>query len=316
MKAIDSNQTIRRAIQRIALHGLVDPHSNAVHGTGRTTGFVAKIHTEEDDELYGTIDVQEYSSLAQQTEGDVKIGYHEGVYISAMQDNSKGMVIIPKLYSEVVIAEDPVSHTEYVAMYSHVDIIRLDSHDTVVVGVTEREEFNEDDEDSPDIEDLEETGVFARTTYKKDSIVTEIQGEDDADSITHTINDKKLEVVAGDNKSSLAIDKSQIKQQHGNNSSTITDDSVVHQAGDSKVKVQNGTVYVGSDSNTDDAVLGAALADVLSELVGYIGQIMTSTMLGPQPPANVASFIALKAKIAAFKAAHSGFLTNKVQIQK
>ena len=34
-----SNQIIREAIQKIALHGLVDPHTNSVHGTGRTTGF-------------------------------------------------------------------------------------------------------------------------------------------------------------------------------------------------------------------------------------------------------------------------------------
>jgi len=62
--------------------------------------------------------------------------------------------------------------------------------------------------------------------------------------------------------------------------------------------------------------LGVELANVLDELLGYIGQIMTTTMLGPQPPINVASFIALKAKIASFKGAHSGFLTKKVQIQK
>lgn len=319
MKSSDlrSNQIIREAIQKIALHGLVDPHTKAVHGTGRTTGFVKKIHTDESDELFGTVDVQEYSTFAQEANGDdVQIGYHEGVLISALQDNSKGMVIIPKLYSEVVIAEDPITHTEYVAMYSHVDIIQLDSHDTITVGVTEREEFNESDEESPDIEELEETGVYTKTTYKKNSIETEVQDESDTDKVKQTINGKQFQVVVGDDKSFLTMTKDQIQMKHGNGESTMTDSDITHKMGGSKVKIENGTVYVGSDSGTDDAVLGVELANILDELLGYIGQIMTTTMLGPQPPINVASFISLKAKIAAFKGSHSGFLTKKVQIQK
>ncbi len=312
-----SNQIIREAIQKIALHGLVDPHTNSVHGTGRTTGFVKKIHTDEDDELFGTVDVQEYSSIAHEANSDeVQIGYHEGVLISALQDNSKGMVIIPKLYSEVVIAEDPVTHTEYVAMFSHVDVIQLDSHDTITVGVTEREEFNESDEESPDVEELEETGVYTKTTYKKNSIVTEVQDESDSDKVKQTIDGKQFNVVVGDNDSSQTMNQDKIEFKHGDGSSTMTDDDIVHKMGSSKVKIEDGTVYVGSDSGTDDAVLGVELANVLDELLGYIGQIMTTTMLGPQPPINVASFIALKAKIASFKGAHSGFLTKKVQIQK
>ena len=312
-----SNQIIREAIQKIALHGLVDPHTKAVHGTGRTTGFVKKIHTDESDELFGTVDVQEYSTFAQEANGDdVQIGYHEGVLISALQDNSKGMVIIPKLYSEVVIAEDPVTHTEYVAMYSHVDIIQLDSHDTITVGVTEREAFDESDEESPDIEELSETGVYTKTTYKKNSVETEVQDESDADKVKQTINGKQFQVVVGDDNSSLTMTQDQIQMKHGDGESTMTDSDITHKMGSSKVKIESGTVYIGSDSGTDDAVLGVELANILDELLGYIGQIMTTTMLGPQPPINVASFISLKAKIASFKGSHSGFLTKKVQIQK
>ena len=86
--------------------------------------------------------------------------------------------------------------------------------------------------------------------------------------------------------------------------------------GGSKVKVEDGTVYLGSDSGTDDAVLGGQLADILMDIVGYISQIKTTTQLGPQPPLNMAQFIALKSKINSFKSSHSGFLTKKVQVQK
>ena len=55
---LSSNQIIREAIQKIALHGLVNKSTGTIRDTGKTVGFVAKIHT--DGELAGTIDVQEY----------------------------------------------------------------------------------------------------------------------------------------------------------------------------------------------------------------------------------------------------------------
>lgn len=311
---LSSNQVIREAIQKIALHGLVNSSTNTIRDTGKTVGFVAKIHT--DGELAGTIDVQEYYSLSMEENDEKKIGYHEGVYLSALQDNSKGLLIIPKLYSEVVISIDPETKTEYVSMFSHVDVIQLDSHDTITVGVTEREEFDESDENSPDIQDLEETGVFSKTTYVKDSITTEVQGEDDANHTKHLMDSEKVETVVGDDKSSMVMDQEKIHLKHNKAETILDEEQHTSQFGNSKVKIEDGTVYVGSDSGTDDAVLGVELANILSEMLGYIGQIMTPTMMGPQPPANVASFISLKAKIDSFKSAHSGFLTKKVQIQK
>jgi hypothetical protein len=129
---------------------------------------------------------------------------------------------------------------------------------------------------------LEETGVFTRTTYLKDSVTTEAQGENNSDNSRQTIDSKHIEM------------------QHGN----------------SKVLIKQDGVYLGGDDDTDDAVLGVELANILSELMGYLGQMMTSTMMGPQPPANISSLISLKAKIDSFKSSHSGFLTQKVQIKK
>lgn len=310
---LSSNQVIRDAIRKIAWHGLINP-DGVLKDTGKVTGYVAKIHT--DGELAGTVDVQEYYSLSMGETEYKKIGYHEGVYLSALQNNSKGLLIIPKLYSEVTISIDPETKTEYVSMFSHVDVIQLDSHDTITVGVTEREEFNESDENSPDVQDLEETGVFSKTTYVKDSITTEVQGEDDANHTKHLMDSEKVETIVGDDKSSMMMDQEQIHLKHNKAETILDEDQHLSQFGSSKVKIEDGTVYLGSDSGTDDAVLGVELATILSELVGYLGQIMTPTMMGPQPPANMASFISLKAKIDAFKSSHSGFLTKKVQVQK
>ena len=310
---LNSNRTIREAIQKIALHGFVNPVTGVVRDTNKVTGYVAKIH--ESGPLAGTIDVQEYTTLAMSDNGDVKIGYHEGVYLSSIQDNSNGLVIVPKLYSEVTIMVDPETHTEYVTMFSHVDIIQLDSHKTVTIGVREREEYDANDEDAPLVQDLEDTGVFSKTTYLKDSIVAEVQGEDDENYTRCLMDDEKIEVVAGDNKSSTLLNKEEIHLQHDKSEVILDDNQGTLKCGNSIVKVEDGTVHIGSDSSTDFAVLGGELVSLLSDLVGYIGQIMTPTMIGPQPPANIASFIAMKAKIEAMKAG-TGILTQKVKIQK
>lgn len=313
---IDSNVTIRDAIEKISQRPLLGPH-NVLKGTRKITGFVAKIHTE--GKLAGTIDVQEYLTdvnTSSSNSGDVKPGYHQGVYLSALQDNSNGCLIIPKLYSDVVLFEDPVTLRKYVTLFSHVDIIQLDSHDTITVGVRERETYDVNDEDGKTVEELEDTGVFSKTTYTKNSVKTEVQDEDEANHSQFTVDGEKIESIVGDDKSSITLNQTQVHFKHANATTTLDDKQHLSQCGDSKVKIEDGTVYIGNDIKTDDAVLGGELASILSELVTYIGQIITTTAMGPQPPLNVASFISLKSKIEGFKAAHSGFLTNKVQIQK
>lgn len=314
--AIDSNQSIRESIERIAHYKLLDA-KNTIRGTRKITGYVVKINTE--GKLAGTVDVQEYLSdvgVALSNDDGVQPGYHQGVYLSSLQDNSNGFLIIPKLYSDVVIFGDPSSHREYVAMFSHVDIIQLDSHDTITVGVREREAYDEGDENGKTVEELEDTGVFSKTTYTKNSVTTEVQDEDEANHSTFLVGGEKIEAVAGDDKSSLSVSQEQVHIKHDKAETVLDDKQHLSQFGNSLVKIEDGKVFVGSDTNTDDAVLGTALADILSELLGYIGQIMTTTMMGPQPPLNIASFISLKAKIETYKAAHNGFLTSKVQIQK
>lgn len=314
--SIDSNQVIRDSIEKIAHHRLLDSR-NVVKGTRKITGFVVKINTE--GELAGTIDVQEYLSdvnTSAYNNSDIKPGYHKGVYLSALQDNSNGFLIVPKLYSDVVVFEDPATLRKYVTLFSHVDIVQLDSHDTITLGVREREAYDVNDEDGKTVEELEDTGVFSKTTYTKNSITSEVQDEDEENHSQFVINGEKIESTIGDDKSSMTLEQKQIHLKHDKAETILNDEYHLSQFDGSKVKIESGTVYIGNDTNTDDAVLGTELAGILSELVGYIGQIMTTTMMGPQPPLNVASFISLKTKIDSFKASHNGFLTNKVQIQK
>lgn len=317
-----SNEMIREAIRAIALKGVVNSQTGAVRGTSKVTGYVAKIHSDESDELFGTIDVQEYADWSIAESEDAKIGYHEGVLLTAIQKDDQGYIIIPKLYSDVLVSKDPETNNEYVTMFSHVDLIQLDSHEKIMVGVREREEYKPDDENAPDIHELELTGIQTTTEYIKDLAKTVAVTDENAEHVvTQVIGndpDDGLEIkhdVSG--KSTVTMTEDDIVLKHDKANVTLEDSQAKMEMGKSAVIAEDGTVYVGSKSGTDDAVLGQQLATILSDLVGYLGQMMTPTMMGPQPPANVlASFIALKAKIQSFASSHSGFLTKKVQIQK
>ena len=321
------------AIRKIALQGIADPDKNVVFGAKRVTGYVAKVNDNK------TVDVQEYLDVEANSNG-VKEGYHEGVWLSALESNPNGYLIVPKLYSEVVIAKDPVTLTEYVVMYSHVDIIQLEASETVTVGVVEREELNLNDDGSPDVDELEATGVYGKTSYSKDEVRTEAVDEENGLSgrTTHTKDEVKTEVVDDGGKSTtmdmksdsldievsdgdestMHMDKSKIELERGKSKTTLKDSENTMENGNEKVKVTNSVVYVGSDSNTSHAVLGEELADILIDVLDYCSQIKTTTMLGPQPvlPPTIIQFIALKTKISVWKSAVTQFLTRKVEIQK
>ena len=328
-----NSTSIVDAIRKIALQGIADPDKNVVFGAKRVTGYVAKINDNK------TVDVQEYLD-AEETKDGVQEGYHEGVWLSALESNPNGYLIVPKLYSEVVIAKDPVSLTEYVVMYSHVNIIQLEASESVTVGVVEREELNLNDDGSPDVDELEATGVYGKTSYSKDEVRTEAVDEEGGLSgrTTHTKDEVKTEVVDDGGKSTtvdmksnsldievsdgdestMHMDKSKIELVRGKSKTTLKDSENTMENGNEKVKVTNSVVYLGSDSGTSHAVLGEELADILIDVLDYCSQIKTTTMLGPQPvlPPTIIQFIALKTKISIWKSAVTQFLTRKVEVQK
>lgn len=305
---INSHQTIRDAIQKIALHGIQNKNKGTINGTEKISGYVAKIHTEGD--LAGTIDVQEFVDTDSSNPDN---GYHIGVLLTAIQNNMSGLLVVPKLYSEVIITKDVGSQTEYVIMTSHVDVLQLISHDHTKVGVVELEEYNPDDPESPDIDELSPTDSSATTEYTKESANTYVKNSDHTAKIE--VAPDRIYMDSDNASTNLEITPEHALLQH-DSSSVVLDDNQVEIVHGKKVVVNDDAVYLGDTSNVDDGVLGVELANILSEMLGYIGQITTTTQLGPQPPINVASFISLKAKIEAFKASHSGFLTKKVKLQK
>ena len=298
---LSANEAIYEAIRQIALHKLVNPKNNVIKNTSRISGYVTKIHTDENDELYGTVDVQEYNdSLANNQAKDegLPVGLHEGVFLSAIQNNDNGLITIPYLNSDVVIATDPDTLKEYVVAYSHADTVQIDTHTKTIIGVTETKEF-EESEDSPDVDQLEKTGLHAHTEYTKEHAKTEVAKSD-----------------KNEEKSIFEVTADQIKAQH-NKAQIVLDAKEILAKYNAKENVINDKgVYLGSGKATEPAVLGNQLATILIDWLGALSSMLTPTMMGPQPPANVAKFVALQSKINSYKAATSGFLSKTVKVSE
>lgn len=313
---LNANSSIYNAIQAIARHNLINPRTNTTYNGNAFTGFVAKIHDDESDELYGTVDVKEYNAWNGNPKDITAEGYHEGVRLNAIQDSKKGIVIIPKLYSEVIVIQDPESRVEYISMFSHADYIQLDSHETISIGVKEREQFDPNDEDSPDIEELELTGVSSQTVYTKDSIKTEVIDENDGKSVSQTITDDSIGFDVAGGRTVFQATKDKAELTRDDVSALLQKGEIYVKAGSEFVKVTPDGVFLGSDSNTSPAVLGKELGKILCNILDMLGQIKTATMMGPQPPLNLPQFIATKAQVNAWTNSVSNFLTKKVNVQR
>ena len=198
------NNDFANAVHNAAMKGNIDAQGG-IYGTRKITGYVCNVHglDDEDESLCGTVDVQEY----EYEQGEDKyegVGHHQGVLCSAIQNNKSGFYIMPTMYSDVVIVQDPVTMEEYVLMCSHVDVIQLQSHQSIKVGVVETEEFQESDgeTENPDYDELEETGNSAITQYDKEKITHYVKTKDGELTITQTA--EKIEIVAKD--TTISID--------------------------------------------------------------------------------------------------------------
>ena len=328
-----ANETIYDAIRQIAFHKLINPRTNTLKNTSRTSGFVVKFHDDPSDELFGTVDVQEYNlgseTNRQSVEDGLPVGLHECVYLSALQHNEKVLVTIPYLYSDVVIATDPETLREYVIQYSHADTVQVDAHNKVVIGVTETEEY-QDTEDSPDVDELEPTGVHAHTTYTPISMLS-VVGKSDKPEEQSSLELTAEKIEVSRDKGKMVMDAEQIHTQFDEKTSTtlnaekfeakydkaqlLMDAQQLLAKYDAKeIVIKSDGVYVGSGSASEPAVLGNQLASLLVEWLGALSSMMTPTMMGPQPPANVAQFVSLQAKVNSYKAATSGILSKTVKI--
>lgn len=305
---IDDVEKMGEAVRRIAGNENSDREGNPLYAN-RIQGYVCNVYP-EGDEWEGTIDVQEFGKDCEGDE-DGTPGLHEHVRISAIQNNKSGYLLVPQMYSEVVIVMDAATNEEYVIAFSHVDIVRIQSEKEIAIGVTEREEFQEDQDDDKDIDNLEKKGPSAHTYYDKDSItevVTEHDKEGDdekkpqkgtvvrkvtKDQVEETVGEK-TKIVTNDTKRTIHMSDNLDVELDGEgkitinaNGTTVTIDSKgqstkIGGSDSAQITIDSGgNVIVGEAA--DNAVLFSELNTLLSKLFNYLASALTATQIGPQP---------------------------------
>lgn len=261
-KMATSSSELKQGIRKVALQGLMN-RDGGIIGTERVVGYVCNIHPDDEEELSGTVDVQEYNTNGE--EDGENYGLHEGVKLSAIQNNKNGYRLVPQLYSDVVIVQDPTSLEEYVVMYSHVSIVQLKSWEKVEIGVTEHEEFKESKDGlEKDYDELEEKEAKSYSQYDKENLVHGVESKDSKTLQEMTAANCKTSVT-GDDTSYFELTASQaVINVAGKGTITVTGDKIKIEVGDSNVELDGSLVKVnGSDS---DAVRYKELAQWLQKL--------------------------------------------------
>lgn len=233
---------VLRSIEQIASSSMQD-NDGTVRGTKKIFGYVCAINTE--GELAGTVDVQEFNYEPGEY-SKPGAGHHRGVLLSAIQDNQSGFLIVPMLYSEVVIVQNSLDGTEYVIMYSHAKKMQLlissvedDKDSSISIGVTEVKNFVETDDGlEMDYFELEKTQNATNTTYTASSIVDNIVSPDDSKGYREerTAEHKVITVK----NTTITID--------GENISIETSGKVKFKIGSTTVTHQDGQINIKADN--------------------------------------------------------------------
>ena len=283
----NSQQVIAEAIRKIALGRSMErismsPSGTSGIGTARMIhGYVAKVHDNPGDSEYkeyaGTIDVGELPDETASSEPVI----HKGVLLAGLKDNSGGFLIIPTLFSDVTIVTDAATKYAYVLNYSHARVIQLCSHDETIIGVTETEELDAENNDSPDYDELEKTGNESSTKYTAEKITATVKNKDGKEAV-QTL---EPEII------SQKVDKSGMTQ---------TTDKIQQKVGSTTVTLADKKVTLGNENATEPLVLGNQLAQLMLEFITECSKITTPTLMGTMPAINVPNFASLTSKIQNF----------------
>lgn len=175
---------LRETLQQLRDRDMKDVNGN-VPGTQKILGYVTEIHTgdDENDALKWTVDVAEYGY--DPDDSDFAF-YHEGCLLSAVRNNAEGIMIVPSLGSEVIVEKDPSTNEEFVTMFSHVDIVNLNSHKKVRASVVETDDFDWDDDNGADYDELAKTGRSSVTEHTPDGIKSEVLDGDNGSVVEQT----------------------------------------------------------------------------------------------------------------------------------
>ena len=278
------NDSIKQAIEFLALGSAkarIDNGSVQMGGVGTSrmvSGWVSKVHIDPSDEEYesykGTIDVTEFYD---EKFTDEPITY-KGVSLSSDIKDNGGFVIIPLLYSDVSILIDSGTSKKYVVDYSHASIVQVESRERVKVGVSQVEDIDIDDDDSPDYDELEKTGNDSYTEYTASKIVTVLKNKDGNLYLKQVDENGYIEEVK-DSRISVSKDGVSIKM-----------------AG-SGIDIDKNTITIGLDGKKNPMIKGTEMSSLLKDVLLECASLATPTLMGTMPPINFQNFTQLITRI-------------------
>lgn len=283
----NSQKTISEAIKKIALGRSLErinmtPSGMGGVGTARMIhGYVSKIHDNPNDSEYedyaGTIDVGEFPDETASSEPVI----HKGVLLSGIKNNANGFLIVPTLYSDVTIILDSGTKHAYVINYSHADFLQFDSRKEAVLGASETEELDPEDNDSPDYDELEKTGNESKSTYTPFGMSTVVRDKDG-------------------NQTVFEMSPTKILQSIKDAEFYLEDGKIISNVGGTSISVQNGRITIGSENANQPLVLGQELARLMLDFLTECSKITTPTLMGTMPALNIPNFTALTTRIESF----------------
>ena len=181
----------------------------------------------------------------------------------------------------MTIVTDAATQYAYVLNYSHAEIIQLTARTETTIGVTEAEELDPESNDSPDYDELPETGNKTVTRYTAMEICT----------VAMNKGGKQAEVAITPESIRQQVDKSEINQ---------TGDKLEQKVGGTSVTIQDKKVTIGEESANEPLVLGNQLAQLMLEFLTECSKITTPTLMGTMPALNIPNFTSLTSKIQNF----------------
>lgn len=261
------DEKIKKAIQAIIKAGDVSK-------VEIIKGFVSKVYP-YDDENYGMVD---FVSMDQTKVIPL-------VSISANEENKRGRIELPSEDSEITIAVVDGGAT-YVLNFTHMSDVVYDVDNSIKIGATGVESVD----DNTDYDEVEETGDKSITEHTPEYINSSVESE--SGNTQNSLN-----------RTSEATD-SVVSDASNNTSISQTSEEVVVESGGGKIsqnnsgtEVESSQIKLHNGGPVEKAVLGETLSTVLKAFIDQVGNIMTTTSMGPQPILNKAAVIAMKSQV-------------------
>ncbi|MEM6734476.1 MAG: hypothetical protein AAF620_00260 [Bacteroidota bacterium] len=250
--------SIRDSIKRI-----VDQEFPKLREEQVIIGDVVAVYDDPNGDGFGTIDVLPNNGSP--------IIYNSRLN-ATLEGITRGTVIFPKLFSQVVVLMQDSGQDSFVILCNHVNLVMQVSDREIISKVERVTTENEEDFEN----------------FTLDGQDTEIAH----DGHTVTISLKELNEDK-DFIFQITKDNAKVTLREGD------DDSYIDFVDKTRIDIKSNTIQLVSEAGgtVEPMVLGATAAQLLADICEGLEQATVSTAIGTQPLINIATFTAIKNRI-------------------